>query len=78
VTGMGKKNVLLSHIDFGIRARKQNKFAHVLWDHEGYGPCMWFSHDVANIRAVDFYPGIFACGESDAECKANNMEIFVN
>jgi hypothetical protein len=39
---------------------------------------MWFSHDAANIRAVDFYPGIFACGESDAECKANNMDIFVN
>ncbi len=54
------------------------KFVHVLWDREGYGPCMWFSHDAANITAVDFYPGIFACGESDAECKANNMDIFVD
>jgi hypothetical protein len=38
---------------------------------------MWFSRDVENIWAVEFYPGIFDCGESDAECKANNMNIFV-
>ncbi len=78
VTGIGKKTVQLSHIDFGTRARKQNKLAHVLWNLGGHGPCIWFSHDVENIKAVDFYPGIFACDKYDAECKANNMEIFVN
>lgn len=78
VTGSSKRSLVLSYVDWSIRLRDQSQFAHIFWNYQNQGHCMWFSHKRENIKAFDIHAGIFRCDDSDAQCKANNMVIFIN
>jgi hypothetical protein len=77
-TGDGKRTMVITYADLLLRAEMQGRTAKLLQNYHGNDDCVWFSHSSNEIRAVDFYPGIFFCGESDAQCKANSMEVFLN